>query len=464
MILGGKYRHVHFVGVGGTGMAPLARVVRESGCTVTGSDLNESASTAWLREAGVSVFGGHRAENVGAADLVVTSSAVPADNPEVVAARQRGLPLLKRAELLGLLTRERPTIAIGGTHGKTTTSAMAALILSRAGLDPTFLVGGHVIDLAGSGHLGQGQWLVAEADEFDGSFLRFAPRVAVVTSVEADHLDFYGTLDNVMDAFRGFVALPPPDGAVVGCTDHASVVDVLRAARARVVTYGLQPGAEWTVADLRFDENGSRFAVVHEGKRLDEFSLRVPGAHNVANALAALVATREAGAPLSATKEALADFHGAGRRFEVKGVVAGVTVVDDYGHHPTEIAATLAAARTRRPRRLWCIFQPHTYHRTKSLLPEFAAALRAADVVVVTDVYMPAGREVDTLGVGSGDIVRLMNHADAHHIGEPEAAVAYALSRMAPGDLVLTMGAGNIFRAGEALLAQLRERFAEHGD
>ena len=229
-------------------------------------------------------------------------------------------------------------------------------------------------------------------------------------------------------------------------------------ARARVITYGLQPGAEWTVADVRLDENGSRFVVTRGGERLEEVSLRVPGAHNVANALAAVVATREAGAPLAAAKEALASFRGAGRRFEVKGEADGVTVVDDYGHHPTEIAATLAAARTRRPRRLWCIFQPHTYHRTKSLLPEFAQALEAADVVVVTDVYMPAGREVDTLGVGSGDIVRLMNHADAHHIGEPDAAVAYVLSRLAPGDLVLTMGAGNIFHAGEALLAQLRER------
>ena len=454
-ILGGKYDRVHFVGIGGTGMAPLARMLRDGGCTVTGSDLNESAATQWLREAGVTVFRGHRSENVGDAELVVASSAVPADNPEVARARALGLPVLKRAEVVGLLTRERHTIAVAGTHGKTTTSAMCSLILARAGMDPSYMVGGHVIDLEGSGHLGRGEWMVAEADEFDGSFLRFAPRVAVITSVEADHLDFYGSLEAVVEAFRRFAALPPADGALVGCGDDERVREVLQSSRARQITYGLRPDVEWTATDVRLDERGSRFVVVHDGEELDELSLRVPGRHNVANALAAVVATREAGAPLAAAKEALAIYRGAGRRFEVKGVARGVTVVDDYGHHPTEIAATLAAARTRNPKRLWCVFQPHTYHRTKALLPEFAKALEAADVVVVTDIYMPAGREVDTLGVSAADVVALMKHRDAHHVGGLEEAVDYACRRLAPGDMLLTMGAGTVFRVGEEVLERL---------
>lgn len=454
-ILGGKYGRVHFVGVGGTGMAPLARMLRDGGLAVTGSDLNESAATLWLGEAGVTVYHGHRPENLGDADLVVASSAVPDDNSEVVRARELGLPVLKRAEVLGLITRERQTIAVGGTHGKTTTSAMCSFILARAGMDPSYMVGGYVFDLQGSGHLGQGEWLVAEADEFDGSFLRFAPRVAVITSIEADHLDYYGSLEAIEDAFRRFAALPPAAGAVVGCGDDTRVLAAMRDSRARNITYGLQPGADWTVADLRLDENGSRFVVVHDGERQEELSLRVLGRHNVANALAAVAATREAGAPLAAAKDALATFRGAGRRFEIKGVAAGVTVVDDYGHHPTEIAATLAAARTKNPRRLWCVFQPHTYHRTKSLLPDFARALEAADVVVVTDIYMPAGREVDTLGVCAADIVALMKHRDAHHVGGLAEAVDFVCRRLAPGDMLLTMGAGTIFRVGEEVLERL---------
>ncbi|MHB1415460.1 MAG: UDP-N-acetylmuramate--L-alanine ligase [Chloroflexota bacterium] len=454
-LLEGKYKRVHFVGIGGTGMAPLARVFVDLGCRVTGSDLNESAAVRWLREAGASVQLGHRAENVSDAELVVISSAVPATNPEVIRARELGLPVLKRAEVLGALTRERKSIAVGGTHGKTTTSAMVSLILAQAGLSPTYLVGGDVADLGGSGRLGTGEWLVAEADEFDGSFLRFSPRVAVITSVEPDHLDFYGSMEAIVDAFTRFAALPPREGCLVGCLDDERVAKILLDAPGRAVTYGLSTAADWRASALRLDELGSRFVVHRGNEELGEFSLRVPGRHNIANALAALAASHEAGASLVAAREALAVFGGARRRFETKGIVRGITVVDDYGHHPTEIAATLAAARTKSPRRLWCIFQPHTYHRTKSLLPEFARALEAADIVIVTDIYMPAGREVDTLGVSSADVVAAMNHADAHHIGSLEEAVAYACERLEPGDLLITMGAGNVFRAGEEIVARL---------
>ncbi len=455
MLLAGKYKRIHFVGIGGSGMAPLARVFHDAGCTVTGSDLNRSAATRWLEAAGIAVYEGHRAENVGAAELVVISSAVPAANPELAAARERRLPVMKRAEVVGALTRERKTIAVAGTHGKTTTSAMAALILRRAGLEPTFLIGGDVADLGGSGHLGRGDWLVAEADEFDGSFLRFAPRVAVITSIEADHLDYYGSLEAVVDAFAAFAALVPPEGAVVGCHDDARVRAVLRGVAARPLTYGLGEGAQWRASAVQLDEAGSRFLVQRGEETLGMVALRVPGRHNVANALAALAATQEAGVPFVAACEALAEFGGAARRFEIKGVARGVTVVDDYGHHPTEIAATLAAARTKRPRRLWCVFQPHTYHRTKSLLQEFARALEAADVVVVTDVYAPAGREVDTLGVSAADIVAAMHHEHAHYVGGLAEAVEFVAERLEAGDMLITMGAGNVFRVGEEVLARL---------
>ncbi len=458
MLLAGKYKRIHFVGIGGSGMAPLARVFHDAGCAVSGSDLNRSAATRWLEAAGVTIYDGHRAENVGQAELVVISSAVPAANPELAYARERQLPVLKRAEVVGALTRERKTIAVAGTHGKTTTSAMAALILTRAGLDPTFLIGGDVADLGGSGRLGRGDWLVAEADEFDGSFLRFAPRVAVITSIEADHLDYYGSLEAIVRAFAAFAALAPGEGAVVGCGDDPRVREVLRGVAARPLTYGLAEAAYWWASQLRLDAAGSRF-LVHRGEEtLGAVTLRVPGRHNVANALAAIAATQEAGAPFAAAHEALSDFGGVGRRFEIKGVARGVTVVDDYGHHPTEIAATLAAARTKRPRRLWCVFQPHTYHRTKSLLPEFARALEAADVVVVTDVYMPAGREVDTLGVSSADIVAAMQHEQAHYVGGLAEAAAFVGERLEAGDMLITMGAGNVFRVGEEVLARLGER------
>lgn len=457
-LLGDKYKRIHFVGAGGTGMAPLARIFRDAGYSVSGSDLNESAATQWLRGAGVEVFLGHRAENVGEAQLVVISSAVPADNPEVVRARELGLPVMKRAEVLGALTRERKTIAVAGTHGKTTTSAMVATILAGTGLDPTYMIGGDVPGLGGSGHLGTGEWLVAEADEFDGSFLRFSPRVAVLTSIEPDHLDFYGSLEAIVDAFARFANLPPEDGCVIGCADDARVRALLRSVQVRAVTYGLDEPAEWWASNVYLDEHGSRFVVNYELNELGEFSLRVPGRHNVANALAAIAATHESGASPDAARAALAEFGGAKRRFEVKGVVRGVTVVDDYGHHPTEIAATLAAARTKNPRRLWCVFQPHTYHRTKSLLPEFARALEAADVVVVTDVYMPAGREVDTLGVSAADIVFAMNHDDAHYVPSLEDAVDFACRGLEAGDMLITMGAGNVFRVGEEVVARLGGR------
>ncbi len=449
-------KRVHFVGIGGSGMSPLAHMLHEAQAQVSGSDLIDSIAVQKLRVAGITVYRGHDATNLGNAQLVIASSAVPASNPELVEANKRGLVIRKRAEILGNLTRERKTIAVSGTHGKTTTAAMIALIMREAGLDASYMIGGDVPDLGGSGHWGEGEWLVTEADEFDGSFLRFSPRVAVVTSVEADHLDFYGTLDAVESAFAQFMALPPQEGSVIICSDYERIRKLAATAIAPVVTYSAQRPADWHAWDVVLNEQGSFFMLSHLGEKVGEGRLVVPGLHNVSNAVAAVAAASEAGVEPQVSLQALAGYHGSRRRFELKGRAAGVTFVDDYGHHPTEVAATLAAARTRNPRRLWCLFQPHTYHRTKSMLTEFARALEAADVVVVTDVYMPAGRERDTLGISAGDIVKHMNHPDAHYLAGLEDSAGYIYDRLRPGDLVLTMGAGDVYKAGEALLERLK--------
>ncbi|MFQ6058905.1 MAG: UDP-N-acetylmuramate--L-alanine ligase [Anaerolineae bacterium] len=449
--------HVHFVGMGGIGMSGLARVLLERGHRVSGSDLKLSALTDKLAALGATVYEGHRSEQVAGAELVVISSAVPLDNPEVVEARRRGIPVLKRAEMLGRLMAEKYSIAVAGTHGKTTTSAMIALILERAGLDPTVLVGGELMDLGTNAKLGQGEYLVAEADEFDGSFLKAVPRLAVVTNIEADHLDYYGSLEAIVEAFGQFIALVPPDGYVVLCQDDPKVRD-LGGTEGTVVTYGLGQGAEWRATDLRLNGRGGYdFVVWHGEAQLGPFSLGVPGRHNVTNALAAIVVAWLLGLDVDQVRGTLARYRGTRRRFEVKGVVRGVTVVDDYAHHPTEIRATLAAARERYPgQALWVVFQPHTYSRTRFLLDDFARAFDQADHLVVTAIY--AAREHDDLGISSADLVARMSHPHVRHIADLREAATYLAHRIRPGDVLLTLGAGDVWRVGEEVLAILRER------
>lgn len=449
-------KRVHFVGIGGTGMAPLAQVLLESGLQVQGSDLRASATTARLAAAGARVFEGHRAEQVEGAELVVISSAVPEDNPELLRARALGLTIAKRAEVWGELMRRQRAIAIAGTHGKTTTSAMVATLLGRAGLDPTCMVGGELLELGSGAKLGRGRYLVAEADEFDGSFLKFVPWTAVLTNIEADHLDYYGSLDAVVDAFQRFIALLPADGHAVLCWDDPRVRALTLPRGTTLASYGFGEEAEWRATGVRPNEaGGNDFRLLRGGEEAGAFRLQLPGRHNVSNAVGALAVGGLLGIAGDVAYEALANFRGTRRRLEFRGAARGVTVYDDYAHHPTEVKATLAAARERHSGRLWVVFQPHTYHRTKRLLPEFATAFELADRVLVADIYLPPGREADTLGITARDLVQAMEHRGARYVGALDAAVAYLTREVRPGDWVLTMGAGDVDKVAEATLARL---------
>lgn len=448
-------RRVHFVGVGGVGQNAIARVLLEAGLPVSGSDLQASDAIRDLEKLGARVAVGHEAAHVEGAGLVVISSAVPPDNPEILRAGELGIPVVKRAELLGEMTRNRASICVAGTHGKTTTSAMIALALARAGLDPTVLVGGTVPALGAGGRFGRGPHLVAEADEFDGSFLRFSPSVAVVTNVEADHLDFYRDLAAIVETFQAFVGRVPADGHLIACHDDPVAAGLGAYTAGRTTTYGLEPGADWQAVNVEPNQTGGNdFTALLDASEFGRFRLAVPGRHNVANALAGVAVGHLCGVSAEALAEALAAFGGVRRRFELKGAVRGVDVYDDYAHHPTEIVATLRAARERHRGRLWCVFQPHTVNRTKALFDDFARAFGDADRVLVLDIYVPSGREKVSGEVTSGDLVRAMGHPGAEHVGGLEAAVRRLVAETRAGDLVITMGAGDVYRVGEEFLAQ----------
>jgi len=395
---------------------------------------------------------------------VVVSSAIPADNPEATAAREKGIPVVKRDWMLGRMMEDHFGIAVAGSHGKTTIAAMIALSLAEAGLDPTFIVGGILENLGTNAKAGRGEHFVIEADEYDRIFLGFKPNIAVVTNIEMDHPDCYPRLDDMVKAFQEFVRLVPEDGCVVGCGDEERTRGVLGELRgnhrSKVVTYGLGGGVDWQGVDIRSNElGGNDFVALHDGRAVGGFSLKIPGIHNVANALEALAVADHLGIDLARVRKTLQRFQGVKRRFEVKGEISGVTVVDDYAHHPTQIRATLRTARERYPgRQVWASFQPHTYSRTKALLDDFAASFADADHVVVSDIY--AAREFDDLGVSAADIVARMDHADARYIADLDDVVAYILPRLRPGDVLITLGAGDGYRVGEGILAGLKERDA----
>jgi len=456
-------RLIHIVGVGGSGMSAIASVLVAMGHSVGGSDQADSAGLERLRAEGVRVHVGHGAEHLtsaaGPPEVVAVSTAIPADNPEVAAAAALGIPVLRRAEILAAIAATRRTIAVSGTHGKTTTSAMLASVMRRAGLDPSCIVGGDVHGIGGGARWGTGEWFVVEADESDGTFVELGAEIAVVTNVEADHLDHYGDLAAIERAFDRFLADAP--GPNVVCADDPGAARLGRARGAR--TYGTAVDADYRIVDPQIDRLGSRFTLVHQGAPLGEVTLPIPGLHNIRNATAALVAGMAAGASFEAGRDALADYAGVGRRFERRGFEAGITVVDDYAHNPGKVAAVLAGARAGRWGRVVAVFQPHRYSRTQDLWREFADSFVAADLVVVCGVY--GAGEARRPGVTGKLIVDAV--LDAH----PRSRVAWLPDRvdvlrylaveLRDGDLCLTLGAGDVTTLADELLPVLAARTGE---
>ncbi|MCP3982779.1 MAG: UDP-N-acetylmuramate--L-alanine ligase [bacterium] len=452
---------VHFVGIGGIGMCGIAELLHGLGYTISGSDLAEGPTVARLRDLGISVVRGHDEANVGSSDVVVVSSAIRANNPEIAVAAQRGIPVIPRAEMLAELMRLQDGIAVAGTHGKTTTTSLIAHVLEHAGLDPTAVVGGRI---AGAGErtgarLGRGAFLVAEADESDGSFLRLAPVIAVITNVEPEHLDHYGSEEALQDAFVQFANGVPFFGLCVVCADHPGIQELLPRLTRRCCSYGFSPQAEWGAGEPEFQVDGSHFDVRHHDRMLGRVELPLAGRHNVLNALAAVAVADEAGVPFADTSEALASFPGVERRFETKGEAAGIRVIDDYGHHPTEIGATLAAARSVHSGRLVVVFQPHRYSRTRDLFEDFAAAFHQADLVWVTEIYAAGEPKIPGVdGTTLADAVRARGHRNVRFAPDLKTLPDSLIPELKPGDWVLTLGAGDVTLVGPRLLAALEMR------
>jgi UDP-N-acetylmuramate--alanine ligase len=452
-----KYQHIHFVGIGGVGMSGIAEVLLTLGYRVTGSDARRSETVERLERLGAKVYLGHEGTQVEGAQVVVYSSAVARDNVEVQTARQRGVPVIGRAEMLAELMRLKYGIAIAGTHGKTTTTSMVAAVLGAGGFDPTVVVGGRVHGLGANARLGQGEFLVAEADESDGSFLKLSPTIAVVTTVDAEHLDHYADLDAIVAAFLTFVNKVPFYGSAVVCLDDLNVQRMIPRIDKRVVTYGLEAGADLMARRLSFAEMRSVFEVVHRGKPLGPVTLQVPGRHNVLNALAAAAVGLDLEMPFDKIQTALASFAGVQRRFQIRGEVQGVLVVDDYGHHPAEIRATLAAAKAGFDRRVITVFQPHRYSRTQHLWNDFLTAFYQSDVLIVMDIY--AAGEAPIEGVHARDLadgIAAHGHREVLYLGGDRAAIVdYLCESTRAGDLVLTLGAGDVGQLGGELLKRL---------
>jgi UDP-N-acetylmuramate--alanine ligase len=451
----GRTRRIHFVGIGGIGMSGIAELLVNVGYEVSGSDRSRSELTDRLASLGVAIGIGHDRAHVEGTDVVVVSSAIAADNPEVAEARARHIPVIRRAEMLAELMRLRFGIAVAGAHGKTTTTSMIAFMLERVGLDPTAVIGGRLSAFGGNARLGRGRCMVAEADESDRSFLTLSPAIAVVTNIDREHLDAYGTFAQLVDAFVDFANRVPFYGAVVACLDDPTVAGLLPRLTRRSVTYGFADGADVRGGAPRTDGRAAACDVRVQGAGAGTLRLPVPGRHNLQNALAAVAVGLEIGVPLADAVEALAGFTGAERRFQVLGSAHGVTVVDDYGHHPTEIAAVLDAARDGRPSRLVAVFQPHRYSRTRDLLDEFGPALARADVVLLTDIY--AAGEAPLPGITLDRLAAAIRRSVPGCETVPGLDdVPAAIARLArPGDVVMLLGAGSIGRIGRAVLAAL---------
>jgi UDP-N-acetylmuramate--alanine ligase len=454
-----KPQQLHFTGIGGIGMSGIAEILLNLGYTITGSDAKLSPITDRLQQLGARIHEGHAAENIRGASALVVSSAIDGTNAELIEAQRVGIPVIPRGELLAELMRLKFGVAVAGSHGKTTTTSMVAMVLNHAGLDPTVVVGGRVSTFGGSNaRLGQSKYLVVESDESDGSFLKLSPILAVVTNIDREHLDHYSGIDEIRDAFTEFINKVPFYGAAILCLDDVNVQSVIGRIRRRIVTYGTGAQSMLTVTHASCGHHASTFQLRFRGHDLGTFHVAVPGAHNVLNASAAAAIGLELEIPVAQIREGLAEFRGVDRRFQLRGQEKGITVIDDYGHHPTEIRATLAAARECRYKRVLAVFQPHRYSRTQHLIEDFAGAFHDADCVYMLDIY--AASEKAIAGVSSTilvDRMREYGHRSAIHVGTFDAAIDAIVGEARDGDLVMTLGAGNVWQVGDRVLACLRE-------
>ncbi|HKX82596.1 MAG TPA: UDP-N-acetylmuramate--L-alanine ligase, partial [Pyrinomonadaceae bacterium] len=460
------FRHVkriHFIGIGGIGMSGIAEVLCNLGFIVTGSDAKKSKNTDRLEKLfSVGIAEGHKAENVGAAQVVVYSSAVKPDNPEVVRAKQMGIPVIPRAEMLAELMVLKPyAVAISGTHGKTSTTSMVATILSHGGVEPTTVVGGVVETLGSNAKLGSSEWFVTEADESDRSFLMLYPTIAVVTNIDKEHMESYKGMDDVVQCFTDFVNKVPFFGAAIICLDDPNVQLIIPNIKRRRVTYGLTAQADISAHNIKYtDSFGSRFTIWKGTEILGEIDLPVPGKHNVYNALAATAVALELDIPFEKIAEAFVHFKNANRRFQFKGEVGGITVIDDYGHHPTEILATLSAAKNGAAgRRTVVVFQPHRFSRTQELMDEFALAFNNADVLYVLDIYAASEKPIEGITAEIlTDNIKKYGHKNANYIGDIETAASRVVGDLREGDMVITLGAGSVTGLSDEIIEKLKSR------
>lgn len=457
-----RHRRIHFIGIGGIGMSGLAEILANLGYSVSGSDLRSSPITERLEGLGAEVHVGHDAKNLGDADAVVMSSAIPETNPELATARRRNIPVIPRGELLAELMRLKFGIAVGGSHGKTTTTSMAASVLHGAELDPTVVVGGRVDALDSNARLGNGEILLVESDESDGSFLRLAPIIAVVTSLDPEHLDHYGSYANLERAFVDFLNKVPFYGSAIVCMDDPNVRELVPQVTRTLRTYGLaevSPEADLQASEIDYGHLRCSFDLSYRGEALGRFEVRGAGEHTVRNAMAAVLIALELQADVDAVRAGLAAYTGVDRRFQIRGESGGVTVLDDYGHHPVEIEATLGAARNCDFRRILVLFQPHRYSRTAALADEFARCFRDSDQLFVLDIYSAGEQPIEGVnGLALSDRIRAESSFPVEYVGSMDAGVRAAVAAARPGDVIVTLGAGNVSQAGPALLELLASR------
>jgi len=450
-----KKYHIHFVGIGGIGMSGIAELLLNLGYRVSGSDIAPSDITRRLEKLGGTLYAGHAADNLKDVDVVVTSSAIDPNNPEVALALEKAIPVIPRAEMLAELMRLKYSVAVAGAHGKTSTTSLVAAILEKGELDPTVVIGGKLKSLGVNAVLGKGDFIVAEADESDGSFLKFSPAIAVVTNIDKEHLDFYKDLENIKSVFLDFIHRIPFYGLAVLCLDNEAVQDIIPRIKNRYTTYGLSSHADLQAKNIRFDGLGSCYDLYHHGRELGEICLNMPGIHNIYNSMAGIAVGLELGIRFATIKAALETVQGVQRRLEIKGETGGVTVIDDYGHHPTEVKTTLQALKECWPdRRKVVVFQPHRFTRTQALFPEFTRAFYQSDVLLVMPIY-PAG-EQPIAGVNATLLcegIKAHGHKDVCCIDGPEDAARILENVLASGDILLTLGAGDVWKVGEQVLA-----------